>query len=93
MKGGLSTINDVSFMGSVTESYRLHLPVKGRGGVPLSWVEARRVHSVGTALQSGISADLAGSWKGRVGLEGMMPRRQGRKEEEEKNIPEKGKVC
>lgn len=34
----------------------------------------------------------SGSSKGGVGLEGMMPRREGRKEEE-KNIPEKGNVC
>lgn len=91
MKGGLSTINDVSFMGSVTESYRLHLPVKGRGGVSLSWVKARRVHSVGNRFTIWYLS-RSGSWKGGVGLEGMMPRRQGR-EEEEKNIPEKGKVC
>lgn len=88
MKGGQSTINDVSFMGSVTESNRLHFPVKGRGGVPLSWVEVEGAFSGNYFKVWYLSR--SGSSKG-VGLEGMMPRRQGRKEE--KNIPEKGKVC
>lgn len=49
------------------------------------------MHSVGNRFTIWYLS-RSGSWKGGVGLEGMMPRRQGRKEEE-KNIPEKGKVC